>query len=163
MHIWLIGMMGVGKTTIGALVAERLALPLVDTDAEVMRSTGRTIPEIFAESEQAFRSAESSVIASLVDAASSVVSTGGGAILDPGNTATMHATGTVVLLEASVADLRNRILPGRERPLVGSADDIARIAADRHALYVAAADHRVTTDGRSPGEIAAEVVACLDM
>ena len=163
MHVWLIGMMGTGKTTVGGVIAERLSLPLIDTDAEVMATTGRTIPELFAESEDSFRGVESSVISNLADGPPAVISTGGGSVLDPMNVAAMRATGQVILLEASPGDLAARLdLDGR-RPLLGTRDDIRRIAQERLDHYRSAAHHRVVTDGRSPHEVAIEVLACLDM
>lgn len=163
MHVWLIGMMGTGKTTVGAVIAERLALPLIDTDAEVMTATGRTIPELFAESEESFRSVESSVITALADGPPSVISTGGGVILDPANVAAMRSTGQVVLLEASPADLASRLDIDGTRPLLEGREDIERIAQERSARYRSASHHRLTTDDRSPSEVANEVLACLDM
>ena len=162
MHVWLIGMMGTGKTTVGAVIAERLSLPLVDTDAEVMTTTGKTIPELFAESEESFRSVESSVINALADGAASVISTGGGAVLDQANVEVMRGTGRVVLLETSPDDLEDRLDLDGSRPLLGTRDDIRRIAEERLDLYRSASHHRVTTDDRSPTEIADEVLACLD-
>jgi shikimate kinase len=162
MHVWLIGMMGTGKTTVGALIAERLSLPLIDTDAEVMTATGQTIPELFAESEESFRSVESSVIAALAEGPPSVISTGGGAVLDPMNVAVMRRTGRVVLLEASPTDLEDRLDLDGNRPLLATRDDIRRIAQERLDRYRSASHHRVTTDDRSPNEVANEVLACLD-
>jgi shikimate kinase len=162
MHVWLIGMMGTGKTTVGAMIAEELSLPLIDTDAEVMTMTGRTIPELFAESEASFRSVESSVITALADGPPSVISTGGGAILDPVNVAAMRGSGHVVLLEASPADLEARLDLDGSRPLLGSRDDIRRIAEERLDRYRCASHHRIMTDGRSARDVASEVLACLD-
>ena len=161
MHVWLIGMMGTGKTTVGALIAEELSLPLIDTDTEVMTATGRTIPDLFAESEEFFRSVESSVITAIAAGPPSVISTGGGAVLGPTNVATMRSTGQVILLEASPADLEARLDLDGSRPLLDSRDDIRRIAEERLDLYHSASHHRIMTDGRSARDVASEVLTCL--
>ena len=80
-HLWLIGMMGTGKTTVGALVAQQLGKPFVDLDTEVMVATGKTIHDLFAEGEEMFRSAESAVLIAAANRTPAVISTGGGAVL----------------------------------------------------------------------------------
>ena len=117
-HIWLIGMMGSGKTTIGAIVAERLELPLVDTDGMVMERSGRTIPEIFDESEEAFRNLEAGVVREVADGPAAVISTGGGVVVDDRNVALMRSSGVTLLLDASIDELVARIGMDEHRPLV---------------------------------------------
>jgi shikimate kinase len=161
-HVWLVGMMGVGKTTVGALVAERLGLPLVDSDGMVMERTGRTIPDLFDDGEEVFRSAERAAIAEIASAADCVVSTGGGAVLDDANVAAMRSAGRVVLLRADLPELIDRIAGGKGRPLATAPSDIGVIAEARATRYREVADHTVDTSGRSPEEVADEVVAWLD-
>jgi shikimate kinase len=162
-HLWLIGMMGTGKTTVGAIVAERLSLPLVDTDAEVMERSGRTIPELFAESEASFRRWETDVIAATSEGPRSVVSTGGGAILDPRNVLLMRSTGTTVLLTSDIDALDRRLhnSDGSERPLHNDRSSLLRLQAERHIAYVGAADHTVDTSDRDQHMAAEEVLACV--
>lgn len=163
-HIWLVGMMGSGKTTVGAIVAERLQWPLADTDALVMQAEGRTIPELFAESEETFRSAERRVIASFADVPGSVIATGGGAVLDERNTSTMKELGTVVLLTAPVEELASRLVSSEDtRPLYASAEALERIATERAERYAAAAHAVVDTGSRTPTEVAEEVLACVNI
>ena len=161
-HIWLIGMMGTGKTTVAALVATLLGRPVVDTDAIVMESTGRTIPELFAESEMAFRDAERMAIASFAAAPASVVATGGGAVLDDRNVILMKELGTLVLLTAGIDEILERLdVAGGARPLFTDAEALVRIDAERRERYFEVADVIVDTSDKEPNQVAEEVVACV--
>ena len=162
-HVWLIGMMGTGKTTVGAIVAEKLSLPLVDTDAEVMERSGRTIPELFAESESTFRRWEADVVAATSEGPRSVVSTGGGAILDPRSVLLMRSTGTTVLLMSDIDAIGQRLGEGdgAERPLGRDRSSVERLQAERHLAYSTAADHTVDTTNLDKHMAAEEVLACV--
>lgn len=161
-HIWLAGMMGTGKTTVGAIVSERLERPLLDTDTMVMEASGRTVTELFEASEAEFRRLERAAVASAARHSPSVISTGGGAVVDEDNVAVMRTTGTIVVLTADVATIAARLV-GQEidRPLAGSERDLERLAAARARAYEAAADHTVNTTDRDPGDVAEEVMACV--
>jgi len=160
-HIWLIGMMGSGKTTVGAIVAERLELPLVDTDGMVMERSGRTIPEIFEESEEAFRLLEAGVVRELADGPSAVISTGGGVVTNERSVELMRGSGVTVLLDADVEELVARLARVTNRPLYRSPESLIRLEDERSDLYQSACDHIVDTNGRSPMDIAEEVVRCV--
>ncbi len=162
-HIWLIGMMGSGKTTVGVLAAQILARPFLDTDAMVMASTGMTIPELFEQSEGAFRSAESSALATAATGVNTVIASGGGSILSRDNVAVMEESGTIVLLEVDATTIAERVAPGNNRPLLRDVTSIERILAERVDVYNSVAQHVVSTVGRTPHEIAMEVAACVDM
>lgn len=146
----LVGMMGSGKSTVGKRLASTLSVPFADTDAEIEARAGRTIAEIFAtEGEAAFRAAEAAVVAELVTPEHpSVVSTGGGAVLDPATRALLADRATVVWLRASPAMLAHRIAADGTRPLL--ADDpsaaLRRLADERAPLYREAAQHVVDVD-----------------
>jgi len=138
-RVLLVGMMGAGKTTVGRALGQRFGWPYLDSDEEVRRRTGRTVPQLFAErGEAAFRAEESAVLA---DACASthpvVVSVAGGAVLDPANRQLLARSGLVVWLRASLATLRQRVGDGRTRPLLG--DDpgaaLARLYPERARLY----------------------------
>lgn len=159
-HIWLIGMMGVGKTTVAAIVAERLELPLTDTDAMVMERAGRTIPQIFAEGEASFRAIESAVVAEIANGAASVVATGGGVVLDERNVAAMRRAGTTILLTADVETIMHRLGEVHDRPLYTDSETLTRVDRERAQTYAAAADHVVDTDGRTMHDVAEEVIRC---
>ena len=162
-HIWLIGMMGSGKTTVGMLAAQILDRPFVDTDATVMTTTGRTIPELFEESEGAFRRAESVAIADAAGEEDSVIATGGGAILSKDNVTAMRGSGSVILLDVDAATVVERVEIAENRPLLSTTESVERILAERSDIYNTVAHHVVQTVGRSPQEIAMEVTSCVDM
>ena len=162
-HIWLIGMMGSGKTTVGVLVAHMLNRPFVDTDAIVITATARTIPELFEHDPETFRMAESSAIDDASEGADSVIATGGGSILSKGNVTTMRASGSVVLLEVDASTVLERVGIGPDRPLLSTAESVDRILTERASLYSNAAHHVVAAAGRTPDEIAMEVASCVDM
>ena len=149
-RILLVGMMGAGKTTVGRGLAQRFGWPYLDSDEEVRRRTGRTVPQLFAErGEPAFRAEESAVLA---EACSSthpvVVSVAGGAVLDPENRKLLAASGLVVWLRASLATLTQRVGDGRTRPLLG--DDpgaaLVQLYPKRAPLYEAVATVVVDVD-----------------
>jgi shikimate kinase len=163
--VLLIGMMGVGKTTTGRLLAQRLGWPYLDSDAQVMRKTGKSVPEIFAaDGEAAFRAEEKRALREAVAAGPSVVvSVAGGAVLDPDNRALIAESGTVVWLRAAVATMERRVGAGAGRPLLG--DDpgaaLARLYPERRPLYEALADVVVDVDDLTPAEIVDKITAAL--
>jgi shikimate kinase len=163
-HVWLIGMMGSGKSTVGRLVAETLERPFYDTDAAVEEAAGASIMEIFERfGEENFRDRERSAIAGIVGEPSGIVATGGGAVLDPANVEAMRSTGTVVLLTANPEVLVERLAEDGERPLVldGIETAIRSIARARNDLYLATAD--AVVDAAQPVEaVIGEVVVICD-
>ncbi|MBK9178376.1 MAG: shikimate kinase [Acidimicrobiales bacterium] len=156
-------MMGSGKTTVGARVAERLGWPFVDSDADVEARTGRTVREIFeAEGEAAYRVLESEVLAAaLARSEPAVIAAAGGAVLDPANRDRIRAAGVVVWLQADPEVLAARVGGADHRPLLADdpAGTLARLAEARQPLYGAVADVVVGVAGRSVDEIVAEVAA----
>src|SRR5690606_37550659 len=131
-NIVLIGLMGVGKSTVGRLVAQRLHRPFVDTDVEIARAAGRSIAELFAEEgERGFRAREAERIRHVAALRGQVIAVGGGAVLDPSNVTHLRATGDLVLLDADPAELARRVasLPDAGcRPLLArEADPAARL------------------------------------
>lgn len=158
--LWLVGMMGSGKTSVGRLVADRLGLPFLDLDDDVATRTGRTIGEVFAdEGEEGFRRYETEAL-ERASGTAAVVATGGGAVLRPGNVELMRGHGFVVWLRAEASVLVARVGAGEGRPLLvdGPADAIHRLASQRAETYRAAAHVVVDTDGRDPETIATEVI-----
>lgn len=162
-HIWLIGMMGTGKSTVGRLVAEALQLPFVDVDRVIVEETGQAIEDLFAEGEHEFREVERIAIARIARRPGHVVATGGGSVLDEENVATMRTTGRTVLLTASTETLTERLDPTTDRPLATRAGDVAALAAARSTIYAGSADVTVDTTGLSVAEVADEVVRCVGM
>lgn len=164
-RVLLIGMMGAGKTTVGNELASRLGWPYLDSDAEIVRLTGSTVPEIFASrGEAAFRAEERRV---LEEATTSdgpvVVSVAGGAVLDPDNRRRIAGAGLVVWLRAEVATLAGRVGTGDGRPLLGDdpATSLARLYAERRELYAGLAELTVDVDGKAPAEIADRILSAL--
>ena len=108
-NIFLVGLMGAGKTSIGKLLARRLGKSFFDSDQEIERATGVKIPVIFEiEGEAGFRAREARLLADLVQGGNIVVATGGGAVLSAQNRQILTQNGVVVYLRAAVADLWNR-------------------------------------------------------
>lgn len=158
--LWLIGMMGAGKTVSGRRVAEKLGLPFVDLDDEVEASAGMSIPEIFSEKgENTFRALEHAAVAARAGSAC-VVACGGGVVLDEANRSVMRESGTVVWLDAPDDVLASRVGSGVGRPLLAG-DPIRRleeVSASRRHLYEQTAHVRVDAVGTIE-EVAAEVEA----
>ncbi len=148
--IVLTGMPGCGKSTLGALLAERLGREFVDTDAEIVRRTGAPVAEIFrTRGEAFFRDQETEVLRGVCRTGGRVVATGGGAALRRENVELMKQNGVVVFLDRPVADLR----PSPERPLADDARKLRALYETRYPAYAAAADVEVPVDG-SPEETA---------
>lgn len=162
--IFLTGMMGSGKTTIGRLLASHLGAAFIDLDARIERVYGRSVGELFAEGEAHFRHCERRALESLVaepgfGARSVVIATGGGIILDPCNRQTMAAAGTVVHLEVPLDDLVARLQSSQARavrPLVaaegsGLRERLGALLSDRKSAYGTA---EYCMDGRgSPSDV----------
>lgn len=166
-HLFLTGFSGTGKSTIGPLVAQRLGMPFVDLDDLIAARAGRSIPEIFRqEGEGAFRAWERALLREVVAGPPAVVSTGGGAIVDPENYTLMAERGLIVCLEAAPETIVERLRSAEaessvsERPLLAGADPLARVRelkTMRQPAY-ARADWTVHTDRLTPQEAAMEVV-----
>jgi shikimate kinase len=148
--LFLVGLPGAGKSTLGRQLARRLHLRFVDADAELERRLGVSIPTIFEiEGESGFRDREETTIAELTALAAIVLSTGGGAVLRPANRMRLKENGTVVYLHAEPTTLWARIRHSRNRPLLQTADPLARLAelyAQRDSLYRETADHVVESE-----------------
>lgn len=145
--LWLIGMMGSGKSSVGAALASITGLRFIDTDRLVESATTLTIPELFEIGEGHFRAAESEVIRTVATGPTAIVATGGGAILSEENRQ-IFSSGTTVWLAASTQTLIDRVGDGEGRPLLQEgAASLAELEVRRSPLYRAAADLVVHTDG----------------
>jgi shikimate dehydrogenase len=162
--IVLIGYRGVGKSTVGIMLARQVGLTFLDTDTRIEERAGRPIPEIFAASGEAqFRAIEREVIASL-PADGVVISTGGGAVTYPQNTENLRRNGTVILLTASVDTILGRIMGSDRPPLTGlpPRDEVETLLRTRRDAYFAAADFCVATDGVSADAICSRIRSLLN-
>ena len=152
-NIILIGMMGSGKTTVGKLLAKQLGKTFIDSDEEIQRRTGVTIPHIFdVEGEVGFRSRESCVIQDLLKQDNIVLATGGGAIISQLNRAAMKQNGVVVYLKSSVHDLWQRTRNDHSRPLLQTGNPRAKLQElhdQREPLYAEAAELTIHTGKQS--------------
>jgi shikimate kinase len=164
-HVFIIGMMGSGKTTVGRLLADRLGWRHLDSDEQVGRETGQTIPEIFADrGEAAFRAAEANALAAAaVTDTPTVVSVAGGAVLNPDNRHVLRRGGVVVWLRARVETLAQRVGDGAGRPLLGDDPGAAlrRLYAQRRPVYQELAQVVVDVDRLEPAAVAERVLAAL--
>ncbi len=162
-HLVLVGMMGVGKTTVARVVADRLRRPVLDSDSIIEERTGRTVREIFAtDGEPAFRALETEVLVeALAWPEPAVVAAAGGVVLSDTNRAALKAAkARVVWLCADPATLVERVRSGGHRPLLDAdpAGTLQRMFDDREALYREVADAIVLVDNRSVGEIVEAVL-----
>jgi len=118
-HIWLLGLSGSGKSTVGPLVARKLGLPFADSDAQITQSAQRTISHIFAEGgETEFRKWESQIVAQLAQKPPTVISCGAGVILSPENRQILSKTGSRIYLKAELSTLIQRLSKCTDRPLL---------------------------------------------
>ena len=160
--IVLIGMMGAGKSSVGALVHQRIGLRCCDIDHLVEEKAGRTITQIFASGgEEAFRELEAAVLAEFPRRQDDMIITGGGIVLRPENRARLKQLGPVVWLDADEDILFERATANRDRPLL-KASNPRKVFADlyrqRQPLYAELADLRIDTSSATPAHIAAELV-----
>ncbi len=159
----LVGPPGAGKTTVGRLVADALGVAFRDTDADVEAATGMSIPDIFYESgEVIFREYERTAVVAALREHDGVLALGGGAIVNPATRADL-VEHTVVHLTVSLHDATKRVGWGPGRPMIdlNPRAKLAELMALRRPLYDEVATHTVATDGRTPEDVAAEVVALL--
>jgi shikimate kinase len=150
-HLVLVGVMGSGKTATGRLLAERLARTFVDTDALIEAEVDLTVTEFFQRhGEPAFREVERRVVADALAAEeSTVIATGGGAVLDAGSRTAMRERGTVVWLDPPIPRIVARLADDGSRPLLGGqpiAERLAQLRDERAPWYEAVAHTRVAID-----------------
>jgi shikimate kinase len=152
-NIFLVGLMGAGKTSVGRLLAKDLHMTFVDCDHEIEKRTGVAVSVIFEiEGEEGFRRRESALLCELVQSKGVVLATGGGAVLRPENREALSRNGCVVYLRAAVDELWQRTRHDRNRPLLRVDDARARLTelfAQRDPLYREVADITIDTGSQS--------------
>jgi shikimate kinase len=160
----LVGMPGSGKSTIGRRLAKALDIPLLDTDAKIVETTGRTIADLFVDGEQEFRRIEADVVRAALSEHTGIVSLGGGAITSP-DVREALAGHTVVYLEINAAEGIRRTSGGMGRPLLTGGDPAEKfrtLMAQRVPLYREVATIRINTNRRNPGAVARQIVHRLE-
>ena len=164
-RLLLVGMMGAGKTTVGRAVAAAKGWAYLDSDEEVAKATGETVPALFEHrGEAAFRAAEAEALRRAVTGGEPVVvSVAGGAVLDPANRELLGRSGTVVWLRARPETLARRVGDGFGRPLLGEdpASAIVRLEAVRRPLYQRVAQHVVDVDDLGTDQVVDRVLEML--
>ncbi|MET8614567.1 shikimate kinase [Streptomyces misionensis] len=164
-QVVLVGPMGVGKSTVGRLLAERLGSGYRDTDDDIVAAEGRTISEIFVdEGEESFRALEKAAVATALAGHEGVLALGGGAILDPGTRALL-AGQRVVYLSMGVEEAVRRTGLNVARPLlaVNPRKQWRELMEARRHLYEEVATAVVETDGRTPEEVAQAALDALEL
>ena len=166
-NIFLVGMMGAGKTTVGRLLANFLEKKFYDSDREIQKRTGVSIPLIFEiEGEAGFRKRETDMLSELVKTENVVLATGGGAVLSVENREMLKRSGTVIYLRATIDDLWRRTRHDKNRPLLQTQDPrtkLTELYAQRDPLYRETAHIIVESGKRSARHLAqllAQQLAC---
>ncbi len=168
MNLILCGMMGAGKTTIGIKIAERTGRRWYDTDGMIVDRHGK-ISDIFEYyGEEYFRKIETDIVKELSQKDDLVISTGGGLVLKSENDKILQENGKIVFLRASLQTLAERLKVDGTRPLLQTStenirDRLARLLKERSPVYESVADYIVDVDGKTPDEIADEVVSVVKM
>ena len=165
MNLYLVGLPGVGKTTVGTALAKRLRRRLVDLDHAIEAETGKTIARIFAESGEAtFRRIETQQLLRVAARDEVVVSTGGGVVCSDRNIRTMKAGGRIVFLDDTVDNILSRLDSTQvaNRPILGSgsAEELAALSARRRGAYLQA-DLRVDLGSRGIDEVVEAIHAAF--
>ena len=165
-NVFLIGLMGSGKTTIGQLLAKRLQWPFIDSDHELEQRTGVSVATIFEiEGESAFRHREAAIIDELSQREPIVLGTGGGAILDPQTRSVLRERGVVIYLHSTAETSYERIRRNRDRPLLMVTDPLARLRQlyeHRHPLYAETAHFVVESYRDRPTAVVNEIANVLE-
>lgn len=166
MNIVLIGYRGTGKSTVGRILADRLSRELVSTDAEIIKRTNRSIPDIVQQSGwNYFRDLESDVCRDLAARDGILIDTGGGIILRSENVAVLKKHGVVFWLVAGVPEIAARIGRDDQRPSLTEGksfvEEIEEVLREREPKYRRAAHHLIQTDQRAPAEVADSILEVL--
>jgi len=163
MNIYLIGMMGSGKSTVGKILAEKMELLFIDLDSEIEKTGGKSVSEIFnQDGEDHFRKLESE---ELKQYSESVVACGGGIILDEENRKYINENGVAVLLTASMDELFKRLSDSNNRPILPDENTekaLTNLWLERKKDYLNTSDFLIETDGENPIEITNKIFSKIN-
>ena len=163
MNIYLIGMMGSGKSTVGKTLSEKMHKPFIDLDSEIEKGTGKNISEIFdIDGEEQFRKMETK---QLKQYSESIVACGGGIVLNDENREFINENGFTILLTASMEELSHRLSDSGNRPLL--ADDnteeaLTKLWLERQLHYLNTADFTIETDGKNSEQLTEEILVQIN-
>lgn len=165
-NLYLVGMMGSGKSVTGRKLAEMMRYPFVDLDDCLQKKMQRTISDIFSKDGEAFfRLQEAAVLQEVSAVKPQVVSTGGGVVLNPGNIRRMRETGTVIYLETSLEALWQRVRNRDERPLLKTQnprETLSQLLESRRGIYEKESNLKVNTDGQTAEAVAEQIKILLE-
>ena len=165
-HLFLVGFMGAGKTTVARLLAERLGRPCIDLDDVIESSAGRSVHQIFEDQgEAAFRELETAALRSLESAEPSVVACGGGIVVRDVNRSELKRMGRVIYLKVSAGETLARVGSDGTRPLLSGHGGVLAatlLLEARESLYAAVADITIDTVGRTAEQVADEVATAVE-
>ena len=160
-NVVLVGFMGTGKTSVGQKLAERLQIPLIDTDDIIGEDSGMDIPDIFARyGEARFRDLESAAVRKAANLENYVISTGGGVVLRESNLEMLKRNGVVFCLTATPEEIWRRVGGETHRPLLQASNPLGKIEQmliERRPFY-ARADHDISTTGLSIEAVTDKIV-----
>jgi len=159
--IFLVGFMGAGKTTVGRALARHLGYDFYDLDELITALTGKSVQEIFVDvGEDGFRKLESRAIQTCGDFVRAVVALGGGAYVSEQNRAVLRSIGNTVWLDCPLEVCLQRVSGDESRPLLGNADQMKLLLAERRESY-AEADYIIRAGDRSPEDLVLEITSLL--
>lgn len=162
--VFLVGMMGVGKTTIGQVLAQRLDYDFLDTDQFIEQATGQSVSTIFAESgEQIFRQLETATLSQISSRLRKVIATGGGIVVKPENWSYLKH-GVIVWLDLPIEQIQKRLSEDTTRPLLQQQDLEARLTqllSDRRSRYAQADIHILIQPDETPKQIVDRVLSAI--
>ena len=163
MNIYLIGMMGSGKSTVGKTLSEKMHKPFIDLDSEIEKGTGKNISEIFdTDGEEQFRIMETKQLKKYSE---SIVACGGGIVLKDENRECINENGVTILLTASMEELSNRLSDSGNRPLLAdenTEEALTKLWLERQLHYLNTADFTIETDGKNPEQLTEEILVQIN-
>ena len=159
MNIYLIGMMGTGKSTLGKTLSKKMQKPFIDLDSEIEKTGGNSVSEIFdRDGEERFREMETE---QLKQYSRSVVACGGGIVLKLENRHFIKENGIAILLTASMGELSQRLSDSDNRPLLANditEEALTKLWLERQLDYLNTADFTIETGGKNPEELSEEII-----